>query len=321
MKWIFYPFIVIMLSIVSLAAGYGSSGDVSDSFKIEAGGEWMYGYTLYEIGGLVKDANGNTWNQPFPTSELNYPVNLFLLTVKTDWRFLDNFDLVLNAKQSITPNSGKVDDSDWWVLSGNPNTLDIFSTSDATLELFSIDTVFFYKLYSSHGFSLSLGPGFLYRYFYYNISNLDQYSPSGYQGYNAVVPGQVSTYQLNEYMPYGAMKLKYTSDFISIEALFGLSPSFCSDADNHILRSLMLTASSSGIGIILRLDISKNITQNIFIDLDGEYINVSTTGNQSQTYYASNSGNNYSPVGYAGTINYTQESSLFTVGLDIGIIF
>ncbi len=310
MKRILLIAVLISLSAVLSTAGYGSVDDNSNSFKIQAGGEWMYGYTLYEIGGTVQDyTGGNTWTQPFPTSELKYPVNIFLATLKADWSFHDRFEIELTVKQSVSSNYGLVEDSDWWILSGNPNTLDVYSTSDASLEFSSIDALFMIKLFSRSGFSLSVGPGFLFQYFYYDISNLDQTYPSGYYS-ETNVSGQIGTYQLEEYIFYAGFKLKYYTDFINIQLLLGLSPAVSSDTDEHLLRSLELDGSGTGLGALARLDIAMYFTENFFLDLKGGFIYITTKGTQYQ--YTS---------GDTASIDYSHESMQATAGLDIGFAF
>lgn len=294
----FLPALIILFT-VSLA--------LCDTFSIEAGGEWMYGYTLYQIGGSVTEPDGSYGTLPFPISELNHPVNIFLINVKADWDIEDRFDIILNIKQSVSSNTGLVEDSDWGGYNGYPASLIGYSTSDSSLDFFSIDSLFLIKIYSDSGFSVSAGPGFLYQYFYYSIADLNQ--SSGVFG-SGFIPGQVGTYQLNEFMLYGAVEIKYSSEFIGITALCGLSPALCDDYDNHILRSLQALGTSAGVGAIARLDISKNLSENIFLDLKGGIIYVLTSGTQSQSYYASNAGN--------GNIGYLLESMQITAGLDLG---
>jgi hypothetical protein len=303
----FFAALMILFS-VSLARG--------NTFSIEAGGEWMYGYTLYRIGGIVTEPDGSYGTVPFPVSELDHPVSIFLATIKSDWSMQDKFDIVLNIKQSVSSNSGQVEDSDWGGYNGYPPVLIGYSTSDSSLDFFSIDSMFLIKFYSDSGFSASAGPGFLYQYFYYTISDLNQ---SGSAFGSGFVPGEIGTYQLNEFMLYGAIELKYSSEFIGITALFGLSPALCNDYDNHMLRSLQALGSSAGIGTVAQLDISKDLSENIFLDLKGGIIYVLTSGTQSQSYYASNAGNQYAPAGPNDTIGYSQQSMQYTAGLDLGI--
>jgi outer membrane protease len=316
MKLMFYILIIVFLGCF-LTDSYSSGGSpVSNSLKIELGGEWMYGYTLYKIGGLVTEPNGTSGNAPFPLSEIKYPLNIFLVTLKGDWSFIDRFEIALDFKMSLTSNNGLIEDSDWG-SDTDPTALVSYSTSDSTLNFFSIDPVFLYKIYSENSFSVSVGPGFLFQHYYMTASDLNQTSQAYGSGY---VPGEVSTYELYQYMFYGAIKLNYTSDLVIIDFLAGISPVFSSDDDNHILRDKENKASSTGFGAILRLELSRNISDNIFIALKGDYIYITTSGTQQQSYYSAPNEDG-APVGLADTINYTQESMQFTAGLDIGIVF
>lgn len=276
----------------------------------------MYGYTLYEIGGLVTEPNGTSGVAPFPLSEIKYPLNIFLVTLKGDWCFLDKFDIALDFKMSVSSNNGFVEDSDWGTAS-DPTALISYSTSQSTLNFFSFDPVFLYRVYSENSFTVSVGPGFLFQHYYMTVNNLNQSSDVFGSGY---VPGEVATYELYQYMIYGAIKLNYTSYLVNVGFLAGVSPVFCSDDDNHILRSKENKGSSSGLGAILRLEISRDIAQNVFIALKGDFIYITTSGTQQQSYYSAPNEDG-APVGLADTINYTQESMQFTAGLDIGIVF
>ena len=174
MKWIFSAVIIVFLSCF-LTAAYASQSPASNSLKIELGGEWMYGYTLYEIGGLVTEPNGTSGVAPFPLSEIKYPLNIFLVTLKGDWCFLDKFDIALDFKMSVSSNNGFVEDSDWGTAS-DPTALISYSTSQSTLNFFSFDPVFLYRVYSENSFTVSVGPGFLFQHYYMTVNNLNQSS-------------------------------------------------------------------------------------------------------------------------------------------------
>ncbi len=291
--------------------------------EITTGGEWFYGYTLYQIGGYATFPDGSTYDFPDPMSQIKYPLNTFLATLEVDFRFAYNFEASLNLKTSVTPDSGKTEDSDWGVAYVNgvpgasPTTLDIFSTSDTSLNFYSFETSFFYRFLHDSGFSISAGIGFMLQYFYFDISNLDQYYPSSPGTAHDKVPGDVSTYTLWNSIFYGGMKFGYSAGFFKIQALAGFSPfAYGADYDVHLLVNKYSFANSSGTTYLARLDLSFYFTDNIFMKLNGSFMYITASGTQNQYSYEIQG--QYTPM---VTIDYRLQSEQLTAGVEVGFAF
>jgi hypothetical protein len=326
----FLLFFLILFSFPLLSLGDNSK----NSLEISVGTEWMYGYTLYKIGGFLTDPSGQSWPLPFPVSELQFPADLLLLTADADWHISEYFRLTVSLKGSITTNNGFVEDSDWgsYYLKGfswaSPTTLDTYSTSQSSLAFYSADATLAYKVRSWGDLRLYAGLGFLFQYFYYGVSDLNQTYPSSwlYAGDTGVdsgtvyIAGQVGTYTLYQYLPYGLLNLNFITDYLKLDVTAGISPSFSYDMDNHILRYKEQDGSAFGYSLIGRIKLSYYFYKNFFLDLRANILYTSTSGSQYQYFYAYSPDDNAGP-GPIGTIGYSQESLLFTGGAGIGLAF
>ncbi len=323
-------FLLLFLFFV-LSLSYSST----NTFSVSAGAEMMSGYTLYKIGGSVTlpDGSGST----IPLSQLKFPLNTYLLRTEAELNFLDNFNVKLCIKKSLTSDAGKTEDSDWgywylstnsWADSASPSTLDIFSTSDTSINFFSIEGMLLYTVFSGSWYSAAFGGAFLFQYFYFDISNLDQWYPS-YEQYKSyltpdyanhiLIPGKVGSYELRQYIPYFNMAGNIFSDLFKLYLMLGFSPiAICADRDDHILRSKEMNAFSTGSAYIAGANLSLNFTSALSISINGEFMYVMTSGNQTQTRYENTS---EGPAGLINTVGYNQESLQFNAGLSAGFGF
>ncbi len=297
---------VLLILILSFTFLFGKD----DYFTISTGMEGMTGYTLYKIGGKDTFPDGSYINIPYDLSQLKFPLNTFLFSTDININFLKLFQVQFNIKKSVTSSAGKMEDSDW----ASSNSLEIFSTSDSSLNQYSIEGILSISTFHFKRFSLAFGCGLLYEYYYYDISNLSQ--TYLYNSNTVNISGKVSTYELLQYIPYFAFSGGYASDKFTANFLLGFSPyTICSDRDNHILRSKLITADSYGTSVITRAAASYYFVRNFFIKLKANFLYTAASGTQTQVRYADNNEGSSGPL---GTIGYKLETFQLSGSLEFG---
>lgn len=189
--------IVFMLSLLGITPKLQAL-DVDFGFGISPPlGDSLSGDTTYKIGGTRIDAYGRRWEQRDPTSELKFPLDVSMARFRGGIQLgnagVGSFEINLELRKNITEDAGKMEDSDWGILYDeeigwpDPDSLDIYSESDAELDAFMMDLHLRYHFPTIAGFlKFSVGIGYKYQHFEYEISNLDQWYPSEneYYGYD-----------------------------------------------------------------------------------------------------------------------------------------
>ncbi len=299
--------------------------NAENRIEIEAGTEWLTGYTLYQIGGQAIFPDGSGYDFPDPMSQIKFPLGTWVATVDASFRFSDKFEISIELKKNLTKETGKTEDSDWGVLyeegspTASPYSLDIFSTSDTALDFYSAETAFYCRFLHNSGFSISAGCGLIFQYYYFTLSNLDQSYPSSRGISDDIIPGEVAAYTLWDSVFYTAVKFGYSNRFLRIQALAGFSPLVCSiDDDNHILRSKESFADCTGYAPMTGLDFSIYFTDNIYLKFNGSFIYIFTSGLQNQFIYNGSPGNQDQKI---VSINYRLESAQLAAGAEIGFSF
>src|SRR4030042_2386056 len=195
-------------------------------------------------------------------------------------------------------------DSDWgiWYMDdpvntwADPDSLDIFSTSDTWLTMYAMDFCFDYTIIQKTFVFFKLGIGFLYQFFDYSVSDLDQWYPS-YEKYAAYIPsgysnhvyvsGEILTYRVEYYIPY----IKISPVVRINEKLlfdFSLSLSPCTsakDLDDHILRYKLSEGRALGMAVISTLGITYQFNRYISAGLLFNMLIIYTKANQEKTQY------------------------------------
>ncbi len=253
----------------------------------------MDGNTLYHI--RSSDIAGNTVE-----SELKFPLQTTLLglngsVIGQDGRGRDQFSVSLHWWTNIDNGSGKLEDSDWLsdsvdiALVGSPHPgLDIYSTSDISQKTTILDLRGWYNFWPAE--RVTIGPlgGFLYQHFSYDASNLNQVGFGPYATlFTGSVPGKVLTYEVTYTIPYiGAhSEMRIGSRFAALIDL-GYAPyATAEDRDDHILRYKESKGSTSGDAFLAAADGRWEFTRSNSLSLRWEYIKITTTGTQTQTWY------------------------------------
>lgn len=254
----------------------------------------LNGHTTYQIGGAV-DTPSDSWVQRFPTSELEFPLDVCMISVGGSVELLEKWKLGLGVKKNITDDAGKMEDSDWginyyeiswWT---DPDSLDIYSESDAELDALIMDINLRYKFYEKSSYSFIAGLGYIRQNFDYEISNLDQWYPScnEYYGYDIEhlrVSGRVLTYEVTYSIPYMEIGIRETEDKLSVEASIGYSPFVnVKDEDHHLLRSMVSYGDCDGDAVLFSLEVRYDFPKNWFLTLGLDYMKIETDG-KSKTY-------------------------------------
>jgi hypothetical protein len=288
-------------------------------FDVTAGFGKLSGYTRYQIGGTVSTPSGGV-EVHFPISELEFPMDVNMVSMGAGIGFAEKLKLSANVKKSITDDAGHMKDSDWgyWWLDGygwaEQGTLDIYSESDADLDALLMDVNLRYRIY--RGFFVGLG--YIHQNFDYEISNLHQWYPS-YNYYFGVdsphdrVGGTVLKYEVTYSIPY--MEIVFmgkATDAFTVEMSLGYSPIVnVEDEDQHLLRSKVNKGDCDGTAILFSLEGRYDFPKNWFLTLGFDYVNIDTDGKSDAFFYGV----------YDHTIDLEIESNQVFAGLTVGYAF
>ncbi len=279
----------------------------------------LSGHTTYQIGGRISTPLGSG-RVHFPISELEFPLNVYMVSLGTNIEFKNKWEVSASVKKNVTDDSGKMKDSDWgaWWLEGYPwaeqNTLDIYSESDAELDVLMFDVNLRYKLYKG----ISIGLGYTHQNFDYEISNLHQWYPSynyyfGMASPHDRIDGKVLTYEVTYNIPYIEIAfMGKATDNLYVEVSLGYSPIVdAEDEDHHLLQSNVYKSDCDGDAILLSLEGRYDLPKNWFLTLGVDYTRIDTDG-RSKAFFSGI---------YDHTIDIVIESEQVFYGLNIGYAF
>jgi len=237
---------------------------IKPQFGLTLGLGMMRGDTRYQIGGLFTGP-GIRLQQPDPTSELDFPLDVPMLSFKFNLALSERILLSAGLKKNLSQAAGTMEDSDWGIWYMEPlrdqdgqlvqpyhplrdDSLDIYSESDAELDALIWDIKVGYRFVNKPRWSLTGSLGFIRQQFNYDVCDLVQRYPSFsyYYGYDLgqdIVNGKVLTYDITYTIPYcmGELEGKLTNR-IKISGTLGFSPGFspfpfhvwASDRDHHL---------------------------------------------------------------------------------------
>lgn len=206
--------------------------------SLTAGLGMMKGHTTYRIGGTVEFADGSTTHIHFPISELEFPLEVVMATLRGRRVFSERWDVEVEVNRSITADAGKMKDSDFGLIFG-PTSLDVYSESDADLDALIVDSSVGREFRRHDRSALDIRAGLRYENFSYEISNADQWYPSVPFVSHQLISGVVLTYDVTYIIPYVELKGQYAmSNDLRLSAGIGYSPFVTvSDEDSHLARS------------------------------------------------------------------------------------
>lgn len=286
-------------------------------FDLALGLGMLSGDTTYQIGGAY-DTPSDSGEVHFPLSELEFPLDVYMASVEGSIEFAEKWKVSASVKKNITSDAGKMKDSDWGLFFDDPNSLDIYSESDADLEALITDINLRYRFYKKSNWSFIAGLGYLRQNFDYEISDLDQWYPSlndscGYDIGHDYVSGKVLEYEVTYSIPYMEIGTQFKiKDKFSVEASLGYSPIVnVTDEDNHILRSKVSEGDCDGDAILLSLEGRYDFLTHWFLTLHLDYMKIETDGKQKQ----------YTDGEWTATIDQEIESKQIFTALSVGYAF
>jgi len=264
----------------------------------------LNGNTLYHISSYDTAGNGIE-------SELKFPLQETLLGVEggivvKNAKGQDEFAVQLQLFTNVGNGSGQLHDSDWLTNnfdiqappsppnppnSGYPHPgLDIYSTSDISSKATVIDLRGSGNIWLSDDLRVGPSAGLLYEHFQFEASNVNQVGFGPYSPwYNVSAAGPVLTYEVTYYIPYVGVRSGYRfAKAFQATVDLGYSPFVSAeDKDNHLLRGKLSKGSTTGSAYFASAGIGWSLTDAAQIVLSGQYLNIKTTGTQSQTWYVS----------------------------------
>lgn len=312
--------IITLISLFCLIASNANCEEIlwkdADS-SISTGLALMQGDTTYQIGGDFESAYNESGEFRFPISELIFPLDVFIATFNGKFQLNENWKLAVGVKKNISTESGKMKDSDWLGETADPDALDVYSESDAkvNLTIAEIGARYYFsrKTYQSSKVSFFVGGKYIYHNFDFDVSNVDESYPSHPNEAHTRVDGKVLTYEVTKHIPAATIGIELLSkEKFSFDGYLGYSPfATVEDKDNHLLRSKISKAECDGDAALLSLSGSYQFNPQWAIDLKFDYISIDTKGDQKQ----------YIDGDYLGTIEQKNFSEITSYGLSVSYSF
>jgi len=284
-------------------------------FSMEAGAEAWSGDITYQIGYPVTDYWGYTYNGYFPFSELRFPLDVSFGVVKAEVTIIDKYTIGLKVKKSLNDPDDNMEDRDW-ITDNDPNQLDIYSESEVTdfdAKIYDVDVR--YNFFRGDKVSFAAGIGYMYQDYRYETALIQQWSPSGYWGYDYVGDGSLSLiYEMDAEIPY----IEVTGSVnpipaLAINARFAFAPWVKVDnTDQHLLRYKVNTGDLSGNATMFSLDARYDFTPYLFVNAGLEYTYIDVDGDMDATFYG------YYDHTVAEELESNQSSLFATIGFRFG---
>lgn len=296
MRYLPKAIFVICLYLVSSPAAFAG-------VDLSVGGGYLANDIQYQIGGRTVSADGSVADLHFPLSELNFPLDSYVVKGQVDVDFADKWALMFNAETNLTDDTGQMVDSDWGVWDESPaDQLDIYSKSDTEMDLLSFEGKVTYELYRGYLgqdspnpdlgnadilFSYTLGAGYKYQKFDFDVYDLEQWYPSAPQEPRDYVDGLVLTYEAEYQIPYLelGMEMNASETFI-LQLGLAYAPFIAfRDEDRHLLRDKVNKADHGwdGSALMGRLSMRYNFSD-WYVSADFEAMEIESEG-ESKAYY------------------------------------
>ncbi len=312
---------LVWCTVINCFAGV-TSKDVSVGF-----GEFS-GDSTYQIGGYASSNIHGAWVQRDPTSELMFPLDVNLVSLKGDLTFDKNWSLSAEIKNNILDdNAGSMEDSDWGVWYSrldwwnDPNSLDVFSKSDAELDALIMDINIRYRVPMGPNWRVLGGAGLIYQNFDYEVSDSDQWSPSrdAYYGYDTghnLTYGNVLDYEVTYLIPYLEIGVFLFKGEFNVELFAGYSPYVkAEDEDRHLLRSMKSEGDCDGDAFMFSIKGGYDFSKKIFFSFRFDQTQIDTDGNEKFISYEDIEDNGVPEVGkIEKRIESDQQFVLLSVG-------
>jgi outer membrane protease len=243
----------------------------------------LSGDTTYQIGGMYDTPSGSgTYH--FPISKLEFPLDVWMISAKESKELGKNLTVSVSAKKNFIRDAGRMEDSDWLTIT-NPTQLDVYSQSDAYLDILHLGIHVSYRFFETPHWSIIAGVGYWYQNLDYECKLIKQWSPSGLSGYDYTGTGSVDlTYEVTYHIPYIEIGTQHTfNNKWSLDTSLGYSPIVhAEDLDVHVLRAKVSEGDCDGNVILFSLKGQYTVLPNWFLALQLDYTYITTDGRQKQ---------------------------------------
>ncbi len=258
--------------------------------EFKMGLDRMSGNNTYQIGGPIYRVDGSVDSAYFPFSELEFPMDISMLSASYEVVFKERWIATLSGKTDIQSPDDEMIDKDW-ITSADPSQLDIYSNSEVKdFSAYEWDISLAYKVLKGETWSVSTGAGFQYQDWSYAVALIQQYSPSNHPD----VPvgsgdGSISIkYDLSYEIPYlmigGDMTLFKN---MSLHGSVAYSPWVTADnRDQHIWRGKVNEGELDGDYFMTNLEARYTFSSSWFLSLGYQYKKIETDGRMTGEFYA-----------------------------------
>lgn len=248
-------------------------------------------YHISEEAGILSQAS----ELEFPLDNALWGLNV-LLNSRDPASGLDRSRLSFSWQTSLDHDAGYMKDSDWLgdlfdlAYTGDVNPgKDIYSTSDATVDLNTVDLNYRAVFWPLKEISFEPMAGYRYEHFHYRMSNLHQRGQGSYSGmgWDSDADGPVLDYKLDYYIPYIGFGTGINlGGQARLDFAFGYSNWVSArDRDDHLLRSKLSVGKCGGSAFLFNTGLFVQIEPAWALRLSGALEDIDTTGMQYQSYY------------------------------------
>ena len=249
--------------------------------ELMLGVESWSGNNTYQIGNPVHWFDGTVDTGYFPFSELEFPLDIVMMTARANVEFHDTWLLMASVKKDIKDPGDQMIDKDW-ITDSDPSQLDIYSNSAVQdFDGVEVDLSVKYKFLSRKNWSLNGGAGYLYQNWKYTASLVSQYSPSGLAGFDYTGDGSPSIrYKLEYFIPYFQLGGKIQlGDKFSLASNISYSPWVnAENTDQHLLRYKENKGDLDGYSWMVKLEGQYDINEHWFVTASYDYKKMSVDG-------------------------------------------
>jgi outer membrane protease len=272
----------------SLAIG-AARADEGWALEVSARTAYLGGNTSYEIS--ATDGSSSV------RSRLEFPIQgvaagLHASVAKAARRGWWVFELT--GLHTLGELAGTMRDSDW--IDGPAETsevgsrhdgLDIFSTSRASLTALVLDLRASREISLTPSLRIAPLAGVLYQRFAYTVRDLAQVGYGPWYRATASVPGDVATYDVSYVVFYAGARGAVSAGPFTAALDLWVSPfAFAHDEDDHLLRSKRSSTDATGLAAQARTEARLALGARDALSLEGAVVVISTTGTQTQLFYA-----------------------------------
>ena len=287
--------VVLFVGGVSHAAEGQAEGTIyaalASQTRVWAGAGWQTGNFRYKIGGRTH-SEGETYYNNDPLSELQFPIDSYMVRLGANHRFADRWEL--RGHLGLTPNqhSGLLKDSDW-TWESSPRVKTDYSESDCRVSGWEIDLGGRYwfsplSLGGASELTFGLGLGMTYQNFRWDAREGTQTSLLD-DGRSVSVHWNepVISYAVDAYMPYLEALAAWQRGGFRFQAAAGLSPWLrIRDEDFHVLRDKYNASRSDGWGWRLSAEGRYDFTSHWHAAFSAETLWLRAEGAQHQSFHS-----------------------------------